>query len=326
MPTAIHSRMTQDVISWLMDKRVAEALEAYDAARNPKTKTKIEGEQQDDNVEANGNNGNDNGNGNENPNMNNRGVLPVTRECTYQDIVKCQPLNFKGTEGVVGLTHWFEKIETVFHISNCPQKYQGNDLTVYTQRFQELILLCTKMIPEEEDRVKRFIEVITIGLNLPKQILNAQAEARKEEIYIIEDLHDSLHTFGGLFIKHKTKTLEFQVGDKVMLKVSPWKGVIRFGKWGKLNPHYIGPFKIIAKVGTLAYRLKLLEKLSRVHSTFHVSNLKKCISDETLTIPLDGIQIDEKLYFIEEPVEIIDCEVRHLKQSRILTVKVRWNS
>ncbi|GJV49708.1 reverse transcriptase domain-containing protein [Tanacetum coccineum] len=92
----------------------------------------------------------------------------------------------------------------------------------------------------------------------------------------------------------RRKPLEFQVGDKVMLKVSPWKGVIHFGKRGKLNPHYIIPFKIVAKVGTVAYRLELLEQLSRVHSMFHVSNLKKCLADETLAIPLDEIQIDEK--------------------------------
>ncbi|GKF68524.1 hypothetical protein Tco_0198203 [Tanacetum coccineum] len=73
----------------------------------------------------------------------------------------------------------------------------------------------------------------------------------------------------------RRKPLEFQVGDKVMLKVSPWKGVIRFGKRGKLNPHYIGPFKILAKVGTVPYRLELPEQLSRVHNMFHVSNLKK---------------------------------------------------
>ncbi|GJZ84711.1 putative reverse transcriptase domain-containing protein [Tanacetum coccineum] len=117
-----------------------------------------------------------------------------------------------------------------------------------------------------------------------------------------------------------------EVGDKVMLKVSPWKGEIRFGKRGKLNPRYIGPFKILAKVGTVAYRLELPEQLSRVHSTFHVSNLKKCLSDEPVAISLDEIHIDEKLNFIEEPVEIMDHEVKRLKQSHIQIVKVRWNS
>ncbi|GKA08731.1 putative reverse transcriptase domain-containing protein [Tanacetum coccineum] len=87
----------------------------------------------------------------------------------------------------------------------------------------------------------------------------------------------------------RRKPLEFQVGDKVMLKVSPWKGVIHFGKWGKLNPLYIGPFKILAKVRTVAYRLELPELLSRVHSTIYVSNLKKCLSDETFAISLDEI-------------------------------------
>ncbi|GKB46514.1 putative reverse transcriptase domain-containing protein [Tanacetum coccineum] len=128
------------------------------------------------------------------------------------------------------------------------------------------------------------------------------------------------------YADRRRKPLEFKVGDKVMLKVSPWKGVIRFGKRGKLNPRYIGPFRIIAKVGMLAYRLELPEQLSRVHSTFHVSNLKKCFVDEPLAIPLDEIQIDDKLHFIEEPVKIMDREVKRLKQSRIPIVKVRWNS
>nr|GEV65744.1 putative reverse transcriptase domain-containing protein [Tanacetum cinerariifolium] len=124
----------------------------------------------------------------------------------------------------------------------------------------------------------------------------------------------------------RRKSLVFQVGDKVMLKVSPWKGVIRFSKQGKLNPRYIGPFKISARVGTVAYRLELPEQLSRVHSTFHVSKIKKCMADEPLAIPLDEIQVNDKLNFTEEPVEIMDREVKCLKQSRILIVKGRWNS
>ncbi|GKE94857.1 hypothetical protein Tco_1579712, partial [Tanacetum coccineum] len=114
----------------------------------------------------------------------------------------------------------------------------------------------------------------------------------------------------GLEIIHETTEKIVQIKS-----LSPWKGVIRFGKRGKLNPRYIGPFKIIDKVGTVAYRLELLEQLSRVHSTFHVSNLKKCMADEPLAIPLDEIQIDDKLYFIEEPVEIMVREVKRLKHS-----------
>nr|GEY54985.1 reverse transcriptase domain-containing protein [Tanacetum cinerariifolium] len=123
----------------------------------------------------------------------------------------------------------------------------------------------------------------------------------------------------------KRKPMEFQVEDN-MLKISPWKGVVRFGKRGKLNPRYVGPFKILERVGDVAYKLDLLEELSRVHNTFHVSNLKKCLADEPLVVPLDGLHVDDKLHFVEEPLEIIDREVKRLKRSRIPLVKVRWNS
>ncbi|GJT97315.1 putative reverse transcriptase domain-containing protein [Tanacetum coccineum] len=124
----------------------------------------------------------------------------------------------------------------------------------------------------------------------------------------------------------KRKPMEFQVGDKVMLKVSPWKGVVRFGKRGKLNPRYVGPFKVLEKVGEVAYKLELPEELSRVHNTFHVSNLKKCHADEPLAVLLDGLHLDDKLHFVEEPLEIVGREVKRLKRSRIPLVKVRWNS
>nr|GEV48515.1 putative reverse transcriptase domain-containing protein [Tanacetum cinerariifolium] len=104
----------------------------------------------------------------------------------------------------------------------------------------------------------------------------------------------------------KRKPIDFQVGDRVMLKVSPWKGVVRFDKWGKLNPKYVGPFKVLKNFRSIAYKLKLPQELSRVHNTFHVSNLKKCYADEPLAVSLDGLHFDDKLYFVEDSIEIMD--------------------
>ncbi|GJW80602.1 putative reverse transcriptase domain-containing protein [Tanacetum coccineum] len=190
MPTATRTGMTQYAINELIAKRVEEALKAYDAAKIPGTKIKIENEQQDDNVDSNLDNGNGNWNKNGNPNANNGCVVPIARVCTYQDFVKYQPLNFKGTEGVVCLTRLFEKMEAVFHIRNYPPRYQvkyatctlldgaltwwnshkrtvGVDddyamtwkalMKLMTKRFQELTLLCTKMVPEEEDKFEKYI-------------------------------------------------------------------------------------------------------------------------------------------------------------------------
>nr|GEV60657.1 reverse transcriptase domain-containing protein [Tanacetum cinerariifolium] len=120
--------------------------------------------------------------------------------------------------------------------------------------------------------------------------------------------------------------LEFQVGDRVMLKVAPQKGVIPFGKRGKLNPRYIRPFKILERISLVAYKLELPKELSNIHNTFCVSNLKKCLSDESLIIPMKELQLDGKLNFVEEPVEIMNQEVKQLRQSHIPIVKVRRDS
>nr|GEW83786.1 putative reverse transcriptase domain-containing protein [Tanacetum cinerariifolium] len=124
----------------------------------------------------------------------------------------------------------------------------------------------------------------------------------------------------------RAKPLEFKVGDMVLLKVSPWKGAVRFGKHGNLSPRYIGLFKILARVGPVAYTLELPEELKGIHSTFHVSNLKKCLAEGDVVIPLDEIQLDDKLHMIEKPMEVVDREVKRLRQSRIPIVKVHWNS
>ncbi|GKA09964.1 hypothetical protein Tco_0689397 [Tanacetum coccineum] len=124
------------------------------------------------------------------------------------------------------------------------------------------------------------------------------------------------------YADNRRKPLEFEVGDHVMLKVSPWKGVIRFGKKGKLAPRYVGPFEILERVGPVAYRLRLPKEMSGVHDTFHVSNLKQCLADASLHVPLDEIKVDKTLRFVEEPIENSDREVKRLKCSRMVVVKV----
>ncbi|GJW88457.1 putative reverse transcriptase domain-containing protein [Tanacetum coccineum] len=117
----------------------------------------------------------------------------------------------------------------------------------------------------------------------------------------------------------RRKPLEFKVGDRVLLKVSPYKGAIRFRTKGKLASRYVGPSEILERIGPIAYQLRLLEELSTVHDTFG-------LADANLHVPLDEIKINKTLRFVEEPVEIMDREVRSLKRSRISLVKVYWNS
>ncbi|GKA68279.1 hypothetical protein Tco_0768196 [Tanacetum coccineum] len=116
------------------------------------------------------------------------------------------------------------------------------------------------------------------------------------------------------YADNRRKPLEFEVGDRVLLKVSPCKGVIRFGKKGKLAPRYVGPFGILERIDPVAYRLRLPEELSSVHDTFYVSNLKKCLADANLHVPLDEIKIDKTLCFVEEPIEIMERKVKSLKR------------
>nr|GFB69217.1 putative reverse transcriptase domain-containing protein [Tanacetum cinerariifolium] len=108
----------------------------------------------------------------------------------------------------------------------------------------------------------------------------------------------------------RQKPLEFKVGDRVLLKVSPWKGVVRFGKKRKLAPRYIGPFEIVERVGQVSNRLKLPQELSCIHDTFHVSNLKKCLAESDAQMPLEEIKFDENLCFVEQPIGIVERDVK----------------
>ncbi|KAI3667562.1 hypothetical protein L6452_42628 [Arctium lappa] len=147
-----------------------------------------------------------------------------------------------------------------------------------------------------------------------------------DKISTIQDRLKAARDRQKSYADNRRKPLEFQSGDKVLLKVSPWKGLVRFGKRGKLSPRYIGPFEILERIGPIAYKLKLPQELSAIHDTFHVSNLKKCLSDESLVISPEEVQIDERLRFVEKPIEILDHEVKRLRRSKIPILKVHWKS
>ncbi|GJV98178.1 putative reverse transcriptase domain-containing protein [Tanacetum coccineum] len=164
------------------------------------------------------------------------------------------------------------------------------------------ISMSTAYHPETEGQSERTIQTLE---DMRACIINFGKETT-EKIVLIKQRMQAAQDRQKSYADRKRKPMEYEVGDRVMLKVAPWKWVVRFGKRGKLNPRYVGPFKVLAKVGKVAYRLKLPQELSRVHHTFHVSNLKKCYADEPLVMPLEGIHVDDKLQFVEEPVEIME--------------------
>ncbi|GJS38854.1 reverse transcriptase domain-containing protein [Tanacetum coccineum] len=274
--TITRSGMTPKAIKELVNQHVEEALAAHEAIRAANA-LKAENQSQNDSDSDNGNVGNGNGEngngGNGNPNENGRDARHVARECTYQDFMKCQPLNFKGTEGVVRLTMWFKKMETVFHINNCPEKYQvkyatctllnsaltwwnshkrtigteaafamswrelmklmtevycprneiqkmeselwnltvkNNDLAAYTQRFQKLTIMCTKMVLEEEDRVEKFIGVLPD--NIQGYVIAAEPTRLQDAVRIANNLMDQ--KLKGYAVKNAENKRRFEVSQR----------------------------------------------------------------------------------------------------------------
>ncbi|GJT13180.1 hypothetical protein Tco_0860222 [Tanacetum coccineum] len=146
-----------------------------------------------------------------------------------------------------------------------------------------------------------------------------------DKVVLIKEKLKAVRDHQKSYADKRRKPLEFEVGDRVLLRVSPWKGIVRFGKKGKLAPRYVGPSEILKRIGLVAYRLRLPKELNSVHDTFHVSNLKKCLTDANLHVPLDVIKVDKTLLFIKEPIEIMDQEIKRLKHRKIAPVKIRWN-
>ncbi|GJY41651.1 hypothetical protein Tco_0428921 [Tanacetum coccineum] len=168
-------------------------------------------------------------------------------------------------------------------------------------------------------------------------ILAAQSEAFKQENVLAERLHGldpqmerkgdekiGESSLTGLELVQETTNKVVLMKEKLKAGVA-MEGVVRFGKNGKLALRYVEPFEILERIGLVAYRLRLPEELNSVHDTFHVSNLKKCLADANLHVPLDEIKVDKTLRFIEEPIEIMDREIRKLKRRNIALVKVWWN-
>ncbi|WMV30080.1 hypothetical protein MTR67_023465 [Solanum verrucosum] len=137
---------------------------------------------------------------------------------------------------------------------------------------------------------------------------------------------EAAHSRQRSYADNRKRDLEFEVDDWVHLKISPMKGVMRFGKKGKLIPRYVGPYEILKRVGKVAYELKLLIELALVHPVFHISILKKFIGDPLSILPLEGLWVNENLYYEEVPVEILDRQVKKLRNKEVSPVKVLWRN
>nr|GEW11398.1 putative reverse transcriptase domain-containing protein [Tanacetum cinerariifolium] len=177
---------------------------------------------------------------------------------------------------------WLQEVHFLGHVVNKSGIYVDPRIRLCTYAKRSLILWA------------EIREISLIGPELIQETTN-KVVLIKEKLKAATDRQKS-------YADNRRKPLEFEVGDKVLLKVSPWKGVMRFRKKGKLAPRYVGPFKILKRIGLVAYRLRLPNELSEVHDTFHVPNLRKCLADSNLHVPLDEIKVDKTLHFVEKPV------------------------
>ncbi|XP_070014014.1 uncharacterized protein [Nicotiana sylvestris] len=147
-----------------------------------------------------------------------------------------------------------------------------------------------------------------------------------EKVKIIKDRLKTAQSHQKSYSDVHHRDLEFKEDDWVFLKVSPMKGIMRFGKKGKLSPRYVEPYRIIQRIGQVAYKLELPPEMSLVHPVFHVSMLKKVVGDPSTIVPVETIEVNEELSYEEVPVAILDRQVRKLRNKEIASVKVLWRN
>nr|GEU32141.1 hypothetical protein [Tanacetum cinerariifolium] len=179
-----------------------------------------------------------------------------------------------------------------------------DDILIYLKKKEEH-KVHLKLVLESLRKEKRDWESSLTGLELVQETT--------DKVVLIKEKPKAMRDRQKSYVDYGCKPLEFEVGDRVLLKVTPWKGIVCFGKKSKLALRYVGPFEILKRICLVACRLSLLEELNSVHDTFHVLNLKRCLADANLHVPLDEIKVDKTLCFVEEPVEIMDLEIKKLQ-------------
>ncbi|GJR09471.1 putative reverse transcriptase domain-containing protein [Tanacetum coccineum] len=235
-------------------------------------------------------------------------VVYVSRCLTYLK-VKAEHQRPSGLLQQPEIPEWkWERIAIDF-FTKLPRTSSGHDtIDVIVDRMTKSAYFLPMCEAYKMDRLARlYLNEIVARHGVPISIISNHDSRFTSRFW--QSMQEALGTNLDMSIPYHPQT----DGEYVLLKVSPWKGVVRFGKKGKLAPRFAGPFEIIEMIGPVAYREGNLKAL-------------KCLADPTLQVPLDEIQVDAKLNFVEEPVEILEREFKKLKRSRIAIVKVRWNS